>query len=215
MRQYMIDKYARKMRDRERNRLVHENSPRHTFNPTSLDCLKEKRDAIYQSVSETFKRDECIRILKNYKLRGSYSSYSVLELELAIANTILIKRCKGKDIELAKAHARDVASHRFSPHRLRRHYHRIHAGEHGYWKGNEEYDSYEYILSTWYTVYGQRWDGEPYHIDHIKPLRTARDIAEVKRLNKLPNLCMISTHDNLSKGGMFPHPIYYILRTVK
>ena len=213
MRQRQIDKHARKMRDREINRDRHKDSPRHTFNPTPLDCLKRMRDAVYHKVSDSDRLAICSDILAYYNVVQD-TELDIAELEMWVGAivahlTINIPR----DVKHAIASERDVTANRFSPNRMRRHYHRIHSNDYGYHAGNPEYDRYERILSTWNKVYSQRWDGEPYHIDHLQPLCTARTPKEVRLLNNIDNLAMITQHDNLSKRGAFPHPIYYIIRS--
>jgi hypothetical protein len=207
----MIDKYERKMRDREINRDKHKDSIRHTFEPVSIDVLIQGRDALLSKLSHSAKYDVCIQILKSYKVRGNYDEYMLDDLERAVMMVVDRTRKDTRSIKNAVNLARDRASHRFSPNRMRRHYHRLAAREKGYGLGNSEHDEYEYILSTWHAVYGRRWNGEHYHIDHLKPLYAARSVGDVWQLNRLGNLCMLSSHCNQSKRHMFPHPIYYLI----
>lgn len=58
----------------------------------------------------------------------------------------------------------------------------------------------EYLLGTWERNYGKAWAGEPYHIDHVVPLSTAKTEEEVLMLCHYTNLQMLTPHDNLTKS---------------
>ena len=58
----------------------------------------------------------------------------------------------------------------------------------------------KYLFDTWEKEYGAPWDGEPYHIDHIIPLDTAKTITQVEKLFNYKNLRLITPTDNYSKG---------------
>lgn len=58
----------------------------------------------------------------------------------------------------------------------------------------------DYLLNTWEKNYGEAWAGEPYHIDHIIPLVTANNLAEIECLCHYTNLQMLKPEDNLKKG---------------
>lgn len=58
----------------------------------------------------------------------------------------------------------------------------------------------EYLLKTWERNYGKAWAGEPYHIDHIIPLVTAKTEEDILRLCHYSNLQMLTPHDNLTKS---------------
>ena len=58
----------------------------------------------------------------------------------------------------------------------------------------------EYLLETWEKNYGKPWNGEPYHIDHIVPLATAKTEEDILRLCHYTNLQMLTPHDNLTKS---------------
>lgn len=58
----------------------------------------------------------------------------------------------------------------------------------------------EYLMKTWEKNYGEPWSGEPYHIDHIVPLATAKTEEDVLRLCHYTNLQMLTPHDNLTKS---------------
>lgn len=58
----------------------------------------------------------------------------------------------------------------------------------------------QYLLDTWEKNYGEPWNGEPYHIDHIIPLATAKTEEDVLRLCHYTNLQMLTPHDNLIKS---------------
>ena len=59
---------------------------------------------------------------------------------------------------------------------------------------------YTYMLGTWKNNYGAEWDGEPYHIDHIIPLATAKDKGDIIRLCHYTNLQMLTPEDNMEKS---------------
>ena len=59
---------------------------------------------------------------------------------------------------------------------------------------------WEYLCSTWEKNYGKPWAGEPYHIDHIVPLATAKTKEDILRLCHYSNLQMLTPEDNLKKG---------------
>lgn len=58
---------------------------------------------------------------------------------------------------------------------------------------------WEHLLKTWENNYGTKWNGEPYHIDHIIPLATAKTEKEVLDLCKINNLQLLTPEDNMSK----------------
>lgn len=58
----------------------------------------------------------------------------------------------------------------------------------------------DYLLSTWEKRYKQKWDGEPYHIDHIIPLATAKTEEEIIKLCHYKNLQMLTPNDNMEKS---------------
>ena len=57
----------------------------------------------------------------------------------------------------------------------------------------------EYLLGTWQANYGTEWNGEPYHIDHIIPLATAKTEQDVIELCHYTNLQLLKPEDNLEK----------------
>ncbi len=58
-----------------------------------------------------------------------------------------------------------------------------------------------HLLKTYENIYGVEWDGkEKVHIDHIKPLATAKTEEEVIKLCHYTNLQLLKGEDNLSKG---------------
>lgn len=60
---------------------------------------------------------------------------------------------------------------------------------------------YDYLLSTFKNTYGYDWDfEEKVHIDHIVPLSSAKNYADVERLCHYTNLRLIKATDNLKKG---------------
>lgn len=56
-----------------------------------------------------------------------------------------------------------------------------------------------YLLFTWKNKYGQEWNGEPYHIDHVIPLALAKTPCQIEMLCHYSNLCMLTPEDNLDK----------------
>lgn len=62
-------------------------------------------------------------------------------------------------------------------------------------------DLWEHLKKTWEKNYGKLWDGEPYHIDHITPLATAKTEDDVIRLFHYTNLQLLTPKDNLIKGA--------------
>lgn len=58
----------------------------------------------------------------------------------------------------------------------------------------------EYLFRTWEKNYGRPWNGEPYHIDHIIPLATARTKEDILKLCHYTNLQMLTPEDNMAKS---------------
>lgn len=58
----------------------------------------------------------------------------------------------------------------------------------------------EYLFKTWEKNYGRPWDGEPYHIDHIVPLATAKTKEDIVKLCHYTNLQMLTPEDNMAKS---------------
>lgn len=99
---------------------------------------------------------------------------------------------------------------KYSANKLRMFYHMRASGtDASYING---YKSCMRLLETWEKIYGKPWEGEPFHIDHIVPLSKASSIKELRKLNRLDNLCMLSPTHNQSKGNRFPHPIILKLK---
>lgn len=59
----------------------------------------------------------------------------------------------------------------------------------------------EHLLHTWLDNYGTEWNGEPYHIDHIIPLVTAKTEQDIIELCHYTNLQLLKPKDNLKKGA--------------
>ncbi len=59
---------------------------------------------------------------------------------------------------------------------------------------------YEHLKDTWRDNYGVDYNGEPYHIDHIKPLATAKNEQDIINLCHYTNLQMLKPEDNLAKS---------------
>lgn len=58
----------------------------------------------------------------------------------------------------------------------------------------------QHMFSTWEKNYGKAWNGEPYHIDHIIPLSTAKTKEDILRLCHYTNLQMLTPDDNMTKS---------------
>ena len=58
---------------------------------------------------------------------------------------------------------------------------------------------FQHLQDTWFDNYGTEWNGEPYHIDHIIPLATAKNEQDVIDLCHYTNLQMLKPEDNMSK----------------
>lgn len=58
---------------------------------------------------------------------------------------------------------------------------------------------WEHLKQTWVNNYGQEWNGEPYHIDHIIPLATAKNEQDIIDLFHYTNLQMLKPEHNLDK----------------
>lgn len=58
---------------------------------------------------------------------------------------------------------------------------------------------FKHLQDTWLVNYGTKWNGEPYHIDHIVPLATAKTRQDVLDLCHYTNLQMLKPEDNLAK----------------
>lgn len=59
---------------------------------------------------------------------------------------------------------------------------------------------YDYLMKTWKDNYGTEWNGEPYHIDHIVPLATAKTEEDVIKLCHYTNLQLLKPEDNMDKS---------------
>lgn len=60
---------------------------------------------------------------------------------------------------------------------------------------------WDWLLKTWKDRYGEEWCGQPYHVDHIVPLATAKTENEILALFHYSNLQMLTPADNLKKGA--------------
>ena len=60
--------------------------------------------------------------------------------------------------------------------------------------------AWDYLKETWKKNYGTEYNGEPYHIDHIIPLSTAKNEEDVIKLCHYTNLQMLKPDDNLEKS---------------
>lgn len=59
---------------------------------------------------------------------------------------------------------------------------------------------WEHLKQTWRDNYGTEWNGEPYHIDHVIPLATAKTKQEVIDLCYYKNLQLLKPEHNLQKN---------------
>lgn len=66
--------------------------------------------------------------------------------------------------------------------------------------GTDFATAWSYLKNTWKNNYGTEYNGEPYHIDHIIPLSTAKNKEDVIRLCHYTNLQMLKPEDNLEKS---------------
>lgn len=70
-----------------------------------------------------------------------------------------------------------------------------------------DYDTlWEHLKQSWLDNYGQEWNGEPYHIDHIIPLATAKTEQDIINLCHYTNLQLLTPFDNMSKHDKLPRP---------
>ena len=58
---------------------------------------------------------------------------------------------------------------------------------------------FDHLKATWAKNYGKEWNGEPYHIDHVIPLATAKTEQDVIDLCHYTNLQMLKPEDNMDK----------------
>lgn len=66
--------------------------------------------------------------------------------------------------------------------------------------GTDFETAWNYLKETWRKNYGTEYNGEPYHIDHVKPLATAKTKEDVIKLCHYTNLQMLKPKDNLNKS---------------
>jgi len=62
---------------------------------------------------------------------------------------------------------------------------------------------WEYLKYTWLKNYKTVWNGQPYHLDHIIPISTAKTVEDVIKLNHYTNLQMLTPEDNIAKSNKF------------
>lgn len=71
-------------------------------------------------------------------------------------------------------------------------------------------DLVNYLLETYKNNYGNEWDGiEKVHIDHIFPLKMAKNQQEIVKLCHYSNLQLLKAEDNLKKGSKLDWNINY------
>lgn len=82
--------------------------------------------------------------------------------------------------------------------------------------GASPQDAWGRLTATYKVNYGEEWAGQPYHIDHIRPLSTAKTKRDVLRLYHYSNLQMLSPEDNKRKsdGLEWESPYQRLLREV-
>lgn len=69
-----------------------------------------------------------------------------------------------------------------------------------YWVGCSADELTAHLKRTWEEEYHVEWDGQPYNVDHITPLVTAKTAEDVRQLNHYTNLRLITPEDNFAKG---------------
>lgn len=70
-------------------------------------------------------------------------------------------------------------------------------------------DLRDYLLKTFINNYGYEWDGvEKVHIDHIKPLATAKTKEDLLELCHYTNLQLLKAEDNLKKGTKINYQLF-------
>lgn len=68
-------------------------------------------------------------------------------------------------------------------------------------------ETWDYLKQTRKNNYGIEYNGEPYHIDHIKPLATAKTEEEVIKLCHYTNLQLLKPIDNIKKSNKLNYKI--------
>lgn len=58
----------------------------------------------------------------------------------------------------------------------------------------------KYLKQTWLDKYGEEWNGQPCHIDHIRPLAKAKMRDDIIKLCHYTNLRLLTPEDNMKKG---------------
>ncbi len=58
----------------------------------------------------------------------------------------------------------------------------------------------KYLKQTWLDKYGEEWNGQPCHIDHIVPLAIAKTEEDIVRLCHYTNLRLLTPEDNMEKS---------------
>lgn len=58
----------------------------------------------------------------------------------------------------------------------------------------------EHLEKTWLERYGEKWDGEPFEIDHVIPLSSATTKEYMAELCHYKNVQMLTPEDNRKKG---------------
>ena len=61
--------------------------------------------------------------------------------------------------------------------------------------------AWEYLAKTYEINYGEKWNGQPYEIDHIVPICMAKTREELLKLFHYTNLQMLTAKDNSEKGN--------------
>lgn len=60
-------------------------------------------------------------------------------------------------------------------------------------------EAWEHLKQTWKENYGEQYNGQKFHIDHIIPLSVAKSKEEVEELSRIENLQLLTPEDNLAK----------------
>ena len=205
----LINKAERKNQARITNNLIHKNSIRYQFNPMTESQLDKIYNAI--QIPDEVKIAVCQGIIsQHFKAGCKENNLMVLEtaVDLLIKDTIINFDGKNK---LIKLH-RDKLPIKYSSRKLRMFYHlKASNNECSYING---YNDCMHLLRTWQIIYGKTWQGEPFEIDHIKPISLASCKTEIKLLNKINNLCMLYPKHNRIKCNKFPNKIFYLLKGI-
>lgn len=69
-----------------------------------------------------------------------------------------------------------------------------------YWVGCSADELTDHLKRTWKEEYHTEWNGQPYNVDHIIPLVTAKTVEDIRQLSHYTNLRLVTPEDNFAKG---------------